>query len=265
MKIFAGSSLRRALAGLAVVCVAAQALVVQAQPEPAGFAEIHQLNKTVESRSGETVRIVNRFGNVRIRAVPDAAEGSMRATVQSTSGDAVPAAIRTTEGHDGPVYEVVPGKNADELIRVDVVVALPDKAGIDVEMEHGDFTMHPASYPVRLRARSGKVRLRTSGRVDVEVPDGHVIYSPPEGGSSKPPAGGRIQTSGAPVDVLVGCKTALIYRVVSGAAATTDSLALLKTRRRDGRAVLFGDRESNRLLEIQTDHAPVRLVVEGVR
>lgn len=238
---------------------------IGAQPEPAGFAELHQIDRDVASVAGETIRIVNRYGNIRIRSVPDQAEGSLRVTVQAYSKDTIPASVETRRSEDGPVYEVMADSASGDFIRADLVVALPDRAGVDVVLEDGDFTMHPATYPVRVRARSGQVRLRTTGRVDVEVLDGHVVYNPPGGSPSTPIAGGRIQTSGAPVDVLVGDRTALAYRVVSGAAVTTDSLALLESRRRDGRAVLFGDREGNGLLEIQTDHAPVRLVAEGNR
>lgn len=257
MKNFPGSFVRWCPAALVML-----ASSVQAQPEPAGFAEIHQLDRPVGSRPGETVRIVNRFGNVRIRAIPDAAEGSLRATIQSTAGDIVPAAIRVTESDDGPIFEIVPGKRAEALIRVDVVVALPDVAGIDVEMDQGDFTMHPASCPVRIRADSGSINLRTSGPVDVKVLDGHVTYNPPRDGKVD---GGRIQTSGAPVDALLSERVVLNFRVLSGVAVTTDSLPLLRSARRDGRAMLFELHEGAPWLEVLTDHGPVRLVLEGHR
>lgn len=238
---------------------------IGAQPEPAGFAELHQIDLDVASVAGETIRIVNRFGNVRIRSLPDRAEASLRVTVQAHSKDSVPASVETSRDERGPVYEVAADTTSADFIRADLVLALPDRAGVDIELDDGDFTMHAASYPVRIRARSGQLRLRTSGRVDVELLDGRVVYSPPRDSSAAPPAGGRIQTSSAPVDVLARERTALAYRVISGAAVTTDSLALLETRRSDGRAVLFGDREGSSILEIQTDHAPVRLVLEGIR
>ncbi len=248
--------------GWALAVLAGVAPSVQAQPEPAGYAEIHQIDQPVESRRGETVRIVNLYGNVRIRAVPDAAEGSMRATVQATTKDTVPAAIQMAEGEDGPIYQVVQGKRPDALIRADVVVALPDKAGIDVELDNGDFTMHPASYPIRVRARSGAINLRTSGLVDIELLDGHVTYNPPR---DQQPSGGRIKTSGAPVDVLLAPKAALNFRVTSGVSVTTDSLELLQARIRDGRAVQFAPHKRASVLEILTDHGPVRLVLQGHR
>jgi len=235
---------------------------VHAQPEPAGFGEIHQIDQAVKSIRGETVRIVNPFGNVRIRAIPDAADGMLRATVQSTSRDGIPASVRTRDGDRGPVFEVVAAEQAAALLRVDVVVALPDKAGLDVEMARGDFTMHAATYPVRIRADAGNINLRTAGPVDVEVIDGHVTYNPPR---DRKLAGGRIQTSSAPVDVLVSSHAVLKFRVVSGAAVTTDSLALLQSRSRDGRATVFAYHAGADALAIQTDHAPVRLVVEGHR
>jgi len=251
---------RRSKLAIAALIMASASFA--AQPEPAGFAEIHQLDQAVDVVRGETVRIVNPFGNVRVRAVPDAAGGMMRATVQSTSTISVPAGIQARHDDVGPVYEVVAGPQSETLIRVDVVVALPDKAALDVEMVHGDFTMHAATYPVRIRAESGNIDLHTAGSVDVEVLEGHVRYKPPHGPA---PAGGRIQTSGAPVDVIVGSRALLNFRVVSGAAVTTDSLLLLQSRSRDGRATVFAPHDEADQLFIQTDHAPVRLVAEGHR
>lgn len=236
--------------------------LAHAQPESADNAGLHQIDRKLASVAGETIRIVNRYGNVRIRALPDHARGSLRVTVQARSKDINPARLDVSRVDSGPVYEVMADSASDDFIRADLVVALPDRAGLDVVLKHGDFTMHPASYPVKLRARTGNVRLRTSGTVGVEVLEGRVIYHPPRGRS---PEGGRIQTSGAPVNALLDQDVALNLHVVSGAAVTTDSLELLASRRRKGRAAVFGAQEDAATLEILTDHGPVRLVVEGHR
>lgn len=257
------ASTRRRPAALALL--AATLLVpfapAAAQPEP-GVGIIHQLDHAVRSRAGETIRIVNPFGNVRVRSIPDAARASLRVTVQSSREGPAPARLAASEHDGGPVYAVEAADPAGALIRADLVVALPDRAGLDVRLHDGDFAMHAAGYPVRLRARSGDVGLRTTGRVDVEVVSGRVVYNPPAGAA---PAGGRIVTSAAPVDVLARHAGPLNFRVLSGSAVTTDSPALLGTRTRDGRAVLFGDHDEAAVLTVRTDHAPVRLVLEANR
>lgn len=236
----------------------------QAQVEPqAHGAEVtlHQIDHPVRSEPGETIRIVNPYGNVRVRAIPDAAPGSLRITIQSSDGGRAPALVDSSQSDEGPVYEIS-SQRPQSLLRVDVVVALPDRAGIDVRLTDGDFTMHPARYPVRVRADSGAVTVRTLGEVDVRVWSGHLTYNPPSGGA---PAGGRLQSSGAPVDVLMKGAGPLAFRVLSGAAVTTDSLPLLRTRAISGRAVSFGADPEAETLEIRTDHGPVRLVFEGHR
>lgn len=247
-----------AVLGLITIGLSAAA----AGSEPDGPGAVHRIDRPVKSETGETIRIVNPFGNVRVRAIPGAAAPSMRVTVQSAAEDVVAARLEVGEHEEGPVYAVVASDRGGALLRADVVVALPDRAGIDVRMEHGDFTMHPAAYPVRLRAESGDVKLRTVGPVDVRVWSGRVVYDPP---ADAAPSGGRVQTSGAPVDVLMKGAGPLNFRVVSGAAVTTDSTAILRTRTRSGRAVLFGSDEVAATLDIRTDHAPVRLVFEGHR
>jgi hypothetical protein len=182
--------------------------------------------------------------------------------VQSAHDGPVPARLDVGEHGDGPVYAVVATRPDHPPLRADVVVGLPDRAGIDVRLVRGDFAMHPAGYPVRVRADSGAIGLRTLGAVDVRVTDGRVVYDPPGDGAA---AGGSIRTSGAPVDVLMRGAAPLNFRIVSGAAVTTDSPALLATRSRDDRAVSFGPGQASATLAVQTDHAPVRLVVEGHR
>jgi len=232
-------------------------------------AEIHQLDADFEVRDGMQVRIENPYGNVRIREVPLAADGQLRVTVQTPAGQPNPLRIQSkrTAEPDRVVLGVESLERAAEgrpegLLRADFVIALPDRAAVDVAMERGDFTMHPATYPVRLRAAHARVQVSTTGTVDVEVPSGHVIYHAAAAGRV---AGGRIQTSSAPVDVRRADIGRVNYQTLSGAAVTTDSLAILSARRREGREEHFIGEPSNAVLEIQTDTGPIRLVGEGMR
>ncbi|GAB4170323.1 MAG: hypothetical protein Kow0020_04470 [Wenzhouxiangellaceae bacterium] len=240
----------------------------QAQPEPAATGHLHQLDLELPVKSGQRIRVVNPDGNVRIRALPDAAPLQFRATVQTLSGDRSPARIVTTEIDGGIELKLAAADDAEPLtanedfLRADFVLGVPDRIVLEVRMDRGDFTMHQAGYPVTLRANEAQVRLRTTGRVDVETLAGHVIYQP---GRAATPAGGRILTSSAPVDLLLPGPDALTVEVVSGAAATTDSLQVLQRRERDGRTIRFRGAGDAAVLNVQTDTGPVRLVVEGLR
>ena len=239
-----------------------------AQPERSlPEAEIHQLDLEFDLRDGMPVRIENPFGNVRIREVPLAADGRLRVTVQTRAGESNPLRIRHERDSNGLELAVTSVKEVDDerpehLLRADFVIALPDRAELDIKMKRGDFTMHPATYPVRLRAEHGRVKVLTTGRVDVEVLSGHVIYQAAGEGRV---AGGRIQTSTAPVDVRRADVSRVNYRTLSGAAVTTDSLAILRTRTTEGREEHFIGDPQRGTLEIQTDTGPVRLVAEGMR
>lgn len=233
---------------------------------PQGEVNIHRLTESFDVKDGQRIRVVNRHGNIRIREVPLASEAELALTIQLAS-DAPPSVRTRVEMTDQGVLEVgIGGDRAPEstpgFLRVDLTLAVPNRIELDVELVEGDFTMHDADYPVRLRARKGSIRLRTSGTVDVDVMEGHVVYLPPR---DRRPEGGRIVTSKAPVDVLMNDATALQFDVVSGAAVTTDSPMLLQSRQRQGRSLVFGSEEGDRELSIRTDEAPVRLVMEGIR
>lgn len=236
-----------------------------AQPENVS-GELRQLDLAFDVKPGFRVRVVNPYGNVRIREVPLAARAELRVTMQSREGRSVPARIVEERTENGLSLSVAGAETrldaSEDFLRADFVLAVPDSVELDVELERGDFTMHAATYPLRLRARSGKLNLRTSGAVDVEILDGHVVYNPgPEGRLQ----GGRIQTSNAPVDVLLRGNKMIDFRVISGAAVTTDSLELLKRRNTEGRATTFYREDAEAMLDIQTDAGPVRLVVNGMR
>ena len=238
---------------------------LEAQPETSlPGAEIHQLDLEFEVRDGMSVRIENSMGNVRIREVPLAADGRLRVTVQTPAGEPNPLRIREKGDMDGLelAVERVGEIRPEGLLRADFVVALPNRVELDVIMDRGDFTMHPATYPVRLRAQNGRVKILTTGRIDVEVMTGHVIYQAAGEGRV---AGGRIQTSSAPVDVRRADISQVNYQTLSGAAVTTDSLAILRSRRREGRKEHFVGDPDHATLKIQTDTGPIRLVAEGMR
>ncbi|MBY6205408.1 hypothetical protein [Halomonas denitrificans] len=236
------------------------------EPEPAAAGEIVRLTEEIAVKDGQSLRVVNHLGNVRIREVPLASSVELALTVQTEPGAANP--VRPSiEMRDDGVLEFRPASEGsqesfDGVLRIDLTLAVPDRVELDVELAEGDFTMHGASYPVRLRADRGTVRVRTSGEVDVEVTEGHVVYLPPRGVA---PAGGRIATSGAPVDVLMNDPRLLAFEVLSGAAVTTDSPWLLNRREVRGRTAHFGGDEADATLAIRTDAAPVRLVFEGIR
>ncbi|MGB0514426.1 MAG: hypothetical protein ACPGJE_06265, partial [Wenzhouxiangellaceae bacterium] len=162
--------------------------------------------------------------------------------VQTDSGVENPARLNVQTLEDGVQLTIEPvaeGRfSADQgFLRADFVIALPDRVKLDVDMYDGKFTMRPATYPVKLRARKGELTLTTTGELDVEVLQGHVVVQ--QGRGDAPLAGGRIQTSGAPVDVLGADLARINYATLSGAAVTTDSVALLQSRSRDGRMYRF--------------------------
>jgi hypothetical protein len=239
-----------------------------AQPEPAAGGELHTVGQPFSVKDGGRLVIFNPHGNVRIRAIPLAASPEFRVVMQTAEGVERPAELRVDALENGVRLAIEPvsaGRLSEEqgFLRADFVVALPDRFALEVEMVDGSFTMHPAGYPVTVRARDARLNLRTTGELDVEITDGHVVVQ--QGAGDTPLAGGRIQTSGAPVDVLGADIARVTYSTLSGAAVTTDSAALLAARVRDGRAYRFVGKPDNPVLTIQTDHAPIRLVAEGIR
>lgn len=244
-------------------------LSIAKQPEPAVGGGLVQLDLALPIKDGERVRVVNPYGNVRVRALPDAAEGELRVSVQTKVEVGNLARIVQRELDDGVELTIESTgegnadlRDAEGFLRADFVLGLPNRVRLDVELEDGDFTMHPANYPIRLRARDSQVKLRTTGAVDIEILSGHVVYQPDGEGAI---AGGRIQTSSAPVDVLLTRPERLNFEVVSGAAVTTDSPAILARRMHEGRVLRFVEDPAAGLLRVQTDAAPVRLVSEGIR
>ena len=243
-------------------------VIVPAQPEVAAGGGLHSVGQSFSVKQGGRVVVSNPYGNVRIRAVPLAATPELRVIMQTEPEVARPAELRVESLEDGvrlSIDAIAEGRLSEQqgFLRADFVIALPDRFALEVEMIDGSFTMHPASYPLRLRARDARVNLRTTGALDVELLAGRVVVQ--QGGGSEPISGGRIQTSRAAVDVLGADLARVNYATLSGAAVTTDSAALLESRVHDGRGYRFVGDPNNPVLSIQTDEAPIRLVVEGIR
>ena len=251
------------LLAFAVLGLSTGQAVAESQP---GEVNIHRLTESFGVKDGQRIRVVNHHGNIRIREVPLASDAELALTIQVVNDAPPPVQTRVEMTDDGVLEVGILGDRSPEslpgFLRMDLTLAVPNRVELDIDLADGDFTMHDADYPVRLRARTGSVRLRTSGAVDIDVMAGHVVYLPPQ---DRPPHGGRIVTSKAPVDILMNDPAALQFEVLSGAAITTDSPALLQSRRREGRSFIFGGESSDHILNIRTDEAPVRLVMEGVR
>jgi len=238
-----------------------------AVPETAADAVSIQLNTSLAITDGQLIVVDNPWGNVGIRAVPMAAGLEARASVQFTGpGDRPEVLFEPRLEGDATIlalaFDPLPETRSAATVRADLVVSLPDRVALEVHMDRGTFTMHPAGFALRLRGNDLRARIRTSGLLDVAVDAGQIIYLPP---AERPPLGGRIRTSSAPVDILLADAEGLNFEIISGAAPTTDSLALLQARSISGRRVLFTPRPEQPVLAIQTDTGPVRLVTEGLR
>lgn len=256
-----------ALSAAIFLCAVSHSASAQSAPaEQADSGSLHQLDHDFDVKPGFRIHVDNPYGNVRLREVPLAAGAEFRVTIQTRDSKAIAAEIKAEPIDGGIALSLVGERSAPEddpnFLRADFVLGVPDSIELDIRMERGDFTMHGASYPLKLTAREGKINLRTSGPVDINVDNGHVIYNP---GGEGAPKGGRIQTSGAPVDVLLRGRELIGFEIISGAAVTTDSLELLQRRSREGRTTTFSTDTTEAVLEIQTDHAPIRIVHEGIR
>ena len=264
----ASAACTRIFIGLIGALVVAGSLPAQQEPEPVVGAELHSLNRSLSIKDGARVVVVNPHGSVRIREIPLQATPEFRVALQTEAGVESPADL-LVEPFEGGVRLAIEAAADGRLtreqgfLRADFVIGLPDRFALEVQMIDGSFTMHAASYPVKLRARSGSLNLRTTGALDVEIFQGHVVVQ--QGRGEAPIAGGRVQTSGAPVDVLGADLGRVNYETLSGAAVTTDSAAMLDARVQDGRRYRFVGDPDNPTLSIQTDAAPIRLVVEGIR
>lgn len=264
-----------ALAAVLVLSFSASVAQQRDEPEPAQW-DLQQINERFALPGDSRLEINNPYGNVRIRSMPAGAEIEVTVNLQ-TVGDWAYTPIITRDRSESGVLRLGLGTreapdtelplagdgSADgHVVRADITIGLPDRWPLAVFLAEGDFTMHGATYPLTLRAESGNITLRTSGELDVLVSAGAVRYFPPK---DSRPAGGRIQTSSAKVDVVLAAPDMLNYHTVSGAAVTSDSQRILASRSRDGRVTEFQLSESAGILEIQTDTGPIRLVSEGFR
>jgi len=148
----------------------------------AGEDWVVEKRTTRHAEACERLEIVNRFGNVSVRVVPEAMVEVIEA-LQRHRDDPRRARL-VFEAQDGAVRaaveidtsETLPEKLPDawRKRRVDLSVYIPPGCELSVETLHGDVKARGLRAPARARSVSGSIRLQTGSRATASSDHGPV-------------------------------------------------------------------------------------------
>jgi hypothetical protein len=175
------------------------------EPGEAGFA-IRRFERTIEpARALERLRILNPWGDVRVRNAPGAAIGLTGVAQRLREDGPWPnvdvvrrgGRVEIVIGYPGDPKRV--GAGGERPGRLDLVVFAPADAALDVETDDGELRIAHRTGPIRGRSGAGRILVSGSNRLDVESESGPILVRQVGG----IPGPSRVRSASGPVTVLV--------------------------------------------------------------
>jgi hypothetical protein len=217
------------LACASVLCIACSGAPPEPAPVAAGLAdglanpgfEHIQTEQFIEFPKGRNLAIDNPFGDIHVRQSA-AASVQLSLYLQRTANSKAQARItRKTSGASLKlVVNADPGGSRKEVLRIDLVVFVPQQPQLRLTTEHGTIEVKKINNPlIEAVSQSGELRLTTHGVMHARSKTGRIratIMQPGWSGES------RIMSESGPVQVFFPLSPNLQLLATSGVSISSE-------------------------------------------
>lgn len=146
---------------------------------------VQHLTGTTKLAPGSDIRIVNHWGDIRVRSAPGGDPVMADAAVQRI-GEPFPSKPRLAVSEDGRSFSLeveYPGASLEPRTgRVDLAVFIPAGHAVFLETLDGTIETKRTRLDLTARSSSGEIRFINQGTADVETQSGRVVARPTEPG-----------------------------------------------------------------------------------
>jgi len=208
-----------------VLCIACSG----APPEPApianglagqGFEQI-QTGQFIALPEGKNLAIENPFGDIHVRQ-SGAASVQLSLYLQRTADSRAQARIsqKISRAHVELVVNADPGRSRKDVLRIDLVVFVPQQPQLRLTTEHGTIEVKKINNPlIEAVTKSGELRLTMRGVMHARSKTGRIratIMHPGWSGES------RIESDSGPVQVFFPLSPNLSLLATSGVSISSE-------------------------------------------
>jgi hypothetical protein len=232
------------------LCISTQLIAVN---EEITLERLHYEKDVSEIKK---IRIVNKFGNIRIRKSD---QDNFIFHGVSQFSNAYKAQLITKQSDNQLLITVEYPKlpDNDSLERVDVALIVPNYIDLDIEIEKGDLSSKKIKNSLKARSKLSNFTIKSSNAVDLYSHNGDVSLTLVK---HKTPKSIRLQTQKGNIKLTYHNKQAPGVEIISGGSTTSNSVAMLKNKKKIKRLTSYKDSKSFDNVTIQSDTGSIQLI-----
>jgi hypothetical protein len=217
--------------------------------------QMERFTKTVGINQPTTIKVINRYGDIRIRKADDN-QFIYHGVAQSQDGQDV--TLEFEQNKDSITAIVVYSKPAEtsHLDRFDLALIVPPLVTLDIEIEKGKLTTKGLDSAIKVTTEGSDIQVKTSGPAELFSKRGSVDLSVK---ASTQQIKSNIQTHEGFVNVTY-YKDMPYFEISTGSYVTSNSVPLLESLSQSARTFFYGDSKNNHHLNIKTDTGQIRLI-----
>ena len=217
--------------------------------------QIERFSQTVSISEPTTIKIINHYGDIRIRKADDD-QFIYHGVAQSQASQQVSLDFQQNKSQITAVVKYSSPDKTTDLDRFDLALIVPDLVTLDIEIEQGNLTTKGLASAIKVRTNDANIQIKTSKAVDLLSKHGDVELSIK---ATDAKTQSTIQTYEGAVTVLY-YEAMPRFEVNTGKYITSNSVPLLNSGSIQGRTQLYGDSNNNYYIKIKTDTGQVSLI-----
>ncbi len=216
---------------------------------------MERFNKTVSIVKPTHIKIVNHFGDIRIRKADDDVF-IYHGVAQFSQGQEMTLDYQYEGNQITAIVKLSDREKATNLERFDLALVVPELVTLDIEIEGGKLTSKGLKNAVKVRSNQSDIQLKTSKAVDLFTKSGSIDLSIK---SSDNKIQNEVKTYSGSVMVSYYGGTPH-FKAIAGNFITSNSAPMLQSLKKQGRAVFYGDQEDNRHISVKTDTGLISMI-----
>lgn len=218
----------------------------------------HQMERfthDVEIKQPTKIKIVNHFGDIRIRKADDDLF-IYHGVAQSQSFQKVTLDFQQKDGEITAIVNYSVPEKINHTDRFDLALIVPELVSLNIEIERGNLTTKGLNSSVIARSTNSDIQVKTAKFVDLFSKKGAIELTVK---SSEDKSESNIQSHQGAVTVFYH-KNMPGFEVITGNHVASNSSKLLLSQKQKDRTKLYGDKKSSHQIKIKTDSGPINLI-----
>ncbi len=135
--------------------------------------QMERFSKAVTISQPTTIKIINHYGDIRIRKADDD-QFIYHGVAQSQTNHQVVLDFQQNKNQITAIVKYSPPGKTTNLDRFDLALIVPDLVTLDIEIESGNLTTKGLASAIKVRTDDANIQIKTSKAVDLFSKHGNV-------------------------------------------------------------------------------------------